>query len=477
MDKDDKRRIVETIEKHGVKFFDIKIVDFTGRWRHVTVPVRHSQLDVIENGIGFDASNYGYKGISESDMLFIPDPKTAKLEHFGERKAVSMTGDIYEVDEKGKKTPFSQDPRRTARKAIEYMRKSNIAHDFYVNTELEFYVFDKVEFGYTCNRGFFEVYSNESRWGTPNGEKLGFSISPGTSYHAPQPNDRFADLRDEIALYLAENGISVQYHHHEIGSAGEMEIELTFGDLLNMADNTLFVKYAIKNIAYQRGKSATFMPKPLYGQPGNGMHIHQYMTKDGGNIFYDPKGYRELSKDALYYIGGLLKHGPSLMAFTNPSTSSFKRLVPGHEAPVSFTFGGPNRSVAIRIPGYITDPLKKRIEFRIIDATCNPYLAYSAMLMAGLDGIINKIDPVEEGYGPYEENLYGLTANEDIKLKKAPKSLEEALQSLERDHGYLSKGEVFTEEQIQAWIALKQREVRAFYDKPHPYEYILYYDM
>lgn len=477
MHKAENEEIFYWIEEEGVEFLDLKIVDFNGRWRHVTLPINESEVDnLIKNGIGFDASNYGYKDVSDSDMLFIPDSETAKLDELGNRKTISLEGDIIEVDKKGRKKAFSQDPRRTARKAREYMRQTGVADNFYVNAELEFYIFDKVRFDYTNNKGFFDVYSNESSWGTPDEENLGYNISPGSGYHAAKPNDRFADLRDEIVSRLERNGVPVEYHHHEIGEAGEMEVELGFGDILSMADNTLFVKYMIRNIAHQWEKSATFMPKPLYDEPANGMHVHQYLTKDGENIFYDSEGYRELSEIALYFIRGLLKHGHSLMAFTNPSTNSYKRLVPGHEAPINFTFGGSNRSVAIRIPGYITDPSRKRIEFRIIDGTCNPYLAYSAMLTAGLDGIMNKIE-LEEGYGPFEDNLYRLSSEEKSKIETAPKSLEEALQALETDHDYLVENGVFTKEQIAAWIALKRSEIREFYDKPHPYEFILYYDV
>jgi len=285
------------------------------------------------------------------------------------------------------------------------------------------------------------------------------------------------EVRNAIVSYLEREGIAVKYHHHEIGGAGEVEIEIEFQELLAAADNTLFIKHAVRNIAHQHGKSATFMPKPLPGYPGNGMHLHQYLIKDGENIFHDPNGYGRMSKLGLYYIGGLLAHGASLMAFTNPSINSYRRLVPNFEAPVSFTFGLANRSAAIRIPSYNTDPARQRLEFRTIDATCNPYLAYAAVLMAGLDGIEQGIDPERAGYGPCEENLYELPPERRAGIKLAPRSLSEALRALEQDHDYLLRGGVFTEEQLDAWLKTKRKETAEFYDKPHPYEYMLYYDL
>jgi glutamine synthetase len=466
----------EIIEKQNIKFVDFKIVDLIGRWRHVTIPASRFTPNLAEIGLGFDGSNYGYRPVQKSDMLFIPDITTAKVEQFPGERAITMTGDIYEVGEGGETKPFSQDPRRTAKRAVEYLNKVGIADHCYLSPEFEFYIFDRSRFGYTYNKGFFEIESRESFWNSSEDENLGYKLMPKASYHASRPGDKFTELRNEITSYLEEQGISVKYHHHEIGSAGESEIEVGFTKLVEAADNTLFIKYAVRNIAHQRGKSATFMPKPLYQQPGNGLHVHTFLTKGKENIFHGCR-YGGLSKTALYYIGGLLKHGASLMAFTNPSTNSYKRLTPGYEAPVNFVFALANRSAAIRIPGYVREPSQKRIELRVADATCNPYLAYSAMLMAGLDGIEKGIDPEREGFGPYEENIYDLPEEERAKIKCAPRSLEEALINLEEDHDYLLKGDVFTEDQIDNWIKTKMGEVKEFYDKPHPYEYLLYYDI
>jgi glutamine synthetase len=472
----DYNNVREIIEKQNIKFVDFKIVDLIGRWRHVTIPSSKFTPNLVEKGIGFDGSNYGYTPIQKSDLLFIPDITTTKVEQFSEDRSISMTGDIYEVGKEGEIKPFSLDPRRTAKRAVEYLNKVGIADHCYLSPEFEFYIFDRSRFGYTHNKGFFEIESTESFWNSGEDEGLGYKLMPKISYHAPKPGDKFAELRNEITLYLEEQGISVKYHHHEIGSAGESEVEVGFTNLVEAADNTLFIKYAVKNIAYQRGKSATFMPKPLYQQPGNGLHLHTFLMKDKENIFHGSR-YGGLSKTALYYIGGLLKHGASLMAFTNPSTNSYKRLFSGFEAPINFAFALANRSAAIRIPGYVKEPSQKRIELRVADATCNPYLAYSAMLMAGLDGIENDIDPEMEGFGPYEEDIYELQEKERIKIKNAPKSLEEALIKLREDHDYLLKDGVFTKDQINNWIKTKMGEVKEFYDKPHPYEYLLYYDI
>lgn len=471
----DYRKVREMIEEQNIKFVDFKIVDLIGRWRHVTIPASQFTPNLIEAGVGFDGSSYGYRSIQKSDMLLIPDPTTAKVEGFSREKAISIIGEIYEVGEGGEMKPFSQDPRRTAKRATEYLKRSGVADHCRLSPEFEFYIFDSSRFGYTRNKGFFEIESQES-FGGGGSEDLGYHLRSSSGYHAPRPNDRFMELRNEITAYLEREGVPVKYHHHEIGGAGESEIEVEFNELVEAADNTLFIKYAVKNIAYQRGKSATFMPKPLYDQPANGMHVHSFLMKGSENIFHGSE-YGGLSETGLYYIGGLLKHGASLMAFTNPSTNSYRRLVPGYEAPVNFVFALANRSAAIRIPGYVRDPSQKRVELRTVDATCNPYLAYSAMLMAGLDGIENRIDPGKEGFGPYEKNIYELSEKERTKIKSAPKSLEEALIKLREDHDYLLKGEVFSENQINSWIEAKMGEVEQFYDKPHPYEHLLYYDI
>lgn len=472
---DDLAKINKMINEQGIEFIDFKVVDLIGRWRHVTIPVSKFTPKLIEEGIGFDGSSYGYQEVQESDLLLIPDTKTFKIETTLKGKLISMIADIYEVGDSFDKKPFQQDPRRTAKRAAEHLKRSEIADLFYLSPEFEFYIFDQCQFKYTHNKGFFEIQSEESGW-LKNEKDLGYYLDAETSYHAPRPGDRFMDLRSKIASFLETQDISVKYHHHEMGGAGESEIEVDFTELLKAADNTLFVKHIAKNFAYEQGKSATFMPKPLYGYPGNGMHIHQYLVKEGKNIFSGHE-YGGLSETALWFLGGLLTHGRSLMAFTNPSTNSYKRLVPGQDAPVHLVFSRANRTCAIRIPGYVQSPSKARIELRTIDATCNPYLAYSAVLMAGLDGIEKQIDPRQQGYGPYEENVYQLSPTKREKIKTTPHSLKEALHELENDYDYLLNGEVFTKDQIESWISAKREEVNQFKDKPHPYEYVLYYDI
>ena len=470
---DDFERVRKIIDEQGIEFIDLKVVDLMGRWRHLTLPAARFTRELLEEGIGFDGSNYGYRAVQQSDMLLVPDLTTAKVEDFSGEKLLSLICKIHRV-RGGEHEPFPEDPRRTARRAEEYLRESGVADHCYLSPEFEFYVFDRVDYAYDRNQAYFYIESSEAPWESSSG---GSYLGPQAGYHAPAPADRSMGLRNAIVSYLEREGIVVKYHHHEIGGAGEAEIEVGFQELVRAADDTLFIKYAVRNIAHQHGKSATFMPKPLYGYPGNGMHLHQYLIKDGENIFHDPNGYGGMSRLSLYYIGGLLAHGASLMAFTNPSTNSYRRLVPGFEAPVSFTFGLANRSAAIRIPSYITDPTRQRLELRTIDATCNPYLAYAAVLMAGLDGIEQEIDPQRAGYGPCEENLCGLPAERHAEIKFAPKSLPEALQALEQDHDYLFRGGVFTAEQLDAWLKTKREEAAELYDKPHPYEYMLYYDL
>lgn len=470
---DNFERVRKIIDEQDIGFIDLKIVDLIGRWRHLTLPAARFTPKLLEEGIGFDGSNYGYKTVQQSDMLLVPDLTTAKIEDFSGEKLLSLICDIHQV-RSGEHEPFPQDPRRTAGRAEEHLREEGVADRCYLSPEFEFYIFDRVNYAYDRNRAYFHIESDEAPWeGSHGGPYLGTQ----DGYHAPPPADRSMGLRNAIVFYLEREGIPVKYHHHEIGGAGEAEIEIEFQELLAAADNTLFIKHAVRNIASSHGRSATFMPKPLYGYPGNGMHLHQYLIKDGKNVFYDPGGYGGMSKLGLYYIGGLLAHGASLMAFTNPSTNSYRRLVPNFEAPVSFIFGLANRSAAIRIPSYITGPARQRLELRTIDATCNPYLAYAAVLMAGLDGIEREIDPERAGYGPCEEDLYKLSPERRAEIKCAPESLLEALQALEHDHDYLLQGGVFTKEQLDAWQKTKREEVAELYDKPHPYEYMLYYDL
>lgn len=465
------------LEPSEISFVDVKVVDFVGRWRHFTIPAAKFS-DFIRGGIGFDGSSYGYSTVEDSDMLVIPDMDTAKMEPNGGGKILSVVGEIFEVAEDGERRPFAACPRRTVRRAVDYLSKSGIANRYLISPEYEFYIFDRAQFSYGKNRAEFKMRSSELMERGDDGKQDDSShpLTDSEGYHAPRPRDSVMEVRNRIVSFLEEEGISVKYHHHELGGAGESEIEVDFTDMLTGSDNTLYIKHVVREIAQKLGKSATFMPKPINDFPANGMHVHQYLVKNGKNLF-EGKHYAGLSQLALYFIGGLLEHGESLMGFTNPTTNSYRRLIPGHEAPVDLSFARSNRSAAIRIPGYLQSEDQQRIELRTIDGSCNPYLGYSAMLMAGLDGIERKIDPLKLGYGPVEDNIYELSEDDRSGFKSAPTSLESALDVLEEDHDYLLKGDVFTGSQLGQWIKLKRQEIRTFQDKPHPYEHVLYYDI
>ncbi|HAA90334.1 MAG: L-glutamine synthetase [Thermoanaerobacterales bacterium 50_218] len=464
-------------EENDVKMIDFKMIDPVGRWRHLTIPVERFTPRVLEEGIAFDGSSYGYLPLEKSDMIFIPDLSTAFMDPFWELPTLSMIGDIYYCGEPPR--PFEQDPRGIARKALEYMKQTGIADQMIIGPEFEFYIFDHVSYENLPQRAFFEIDSEEAFWnsGDNSGVNLGYKNPPKGGYHMPAPWDAVQDLRSEMCLLLEERGVPIKYHHHEVGGPGQVEIEIELGPMLEWADKTMLIKYFAKNVAIQRGRTVTFMPKPIYGEAGNGMHIHMLLMKNGQPIFYDPNGYSGLSQTALYAIGGVLKHAPALAALTNPSTNSYKRLVPGYEAPVSICFATANRSAVIRIPAYANRPEQKRFEFRCPDATCNPYLAYAALLMAALDGIENKIDPVAEGFGPYDVNLYNLPEEEKKKIKALPTSLEGALKALEEDHDFLLKGDVFPKRLIETWISIKMKEAALVSQFPHPQEFFLYYDL
>ncbi len=462
---------------NNVKMVDFKMIDPIGRWRHLTVPVERFTPRTLEEGFAFDGSSYGYVKIEKSDMVFLPDLSTAFMDPFWELPTISMIGDIYYCGDPPRR--FEQDPRGIARAAEEYMRKTGIADEMMIGPEFEFFVFSHVAYENSPHRAFFEIDSDQGEWnmGDNTGRNLGYKNPRKGGYHMPAPWDILQDLRSEMCMMLEERGFPVKYHHHEVGGPGQVEIEPVFGPMRLWADKTMLAKYIIKNLAVRRGLTVTFMPKPIYGEAGSGMHIHMFLLKEGKPIFYDSNGYSGLSQTALYAIGGVLKHARALAAFTNPSTNSYKRLVPGYEAPVSICFATANRSAVIRIPAYATRPEEKRFEFRCPDATCNPYLAYAALLMAALDGIENKIDPVAEGFGPYDLNLYSLSDEEKKKIKALPYSLEEALQALEADHEFLLKGDVFPKSLIEMWINNKMKDVALVNQFPHPQEFFLYYDL
>jgi len=411
-------------------------------------------------------------------MVFIPDLESAVFDPFTEVATLSMIGDVYVIAQP-ENYRFDQDPRTIARNAEEYMKSTGIADEMRIGPEFEFYVFDHVSYECSPHKLGFSIDAEQAMWnsGETQYQNLGYKVPLKGGYHITPPQDVLYDLRARMCLLMEENNIPVKYHHHEVGGPGQIEIEVEFGGLREMADRTMLTKYLVKNLAFAEGKTVTFMPKPLFGEAGSGLHVHMHLFKDNEPIFFDPDGYSQLSKEALYFIGGLLKHAPALLAFTNPSTNSYKRLVPGYEAPVSICFATANRSAVIRVPAYAKSPAQKRFEFRSSDATCNPYLAYSAMLMAGLDGIRNKIDPTAEGFGPYDVNLYKLPPEEQAKIKGLPRSLDEALDALEEDHGFLLAGGVFSQRLINIWIENKRQEARRVNDIPHPLEFELYYDL
>ncbi|SHH64112.1 glutamine synthetase [Caloranaerobacter azorensis DSM 13643] len=474
---EDISQVVNFCEKEGIKIIDFKVVDLAGRWHHLSIPVERFNEKILEDGIGFDGSSYGFLSVEKSDMIFKPDIRTGFIDPFCEVPTLSMIADIYQITDKNER--FQSDPRYIAEKAERYLKKTGIADEYIIGPEFEFYVFDHISFINKNNHQEVYIDTEQAYWnnGNKNYQNLGYKVEFQKGYHVDLPKDITNDFRSKITRQLEDLGISVKYHHHEVGGSGQVEIETQFGRLREMADKTLILKYVVKNLAIQEGKTVTFMPKPLYGEAGSGMHVHMQLFKDGKPVFYDEKGYSGLSETALYYIGGILKHAPALLAFTNPSTNSYKRLVPGYEAPVSICFATANRSSVIRIPGYAKKPEKKRFEFRPSDATANPYLAFSALLLAGIDGIINKIDPVKEGYGPYDVNIFDLPEEERNKIKSLPKSLDEAADALERDYEFLLAGGVFTKELITDHIRRIREDARKINIIPHPMEYRLYYDL
>lgn len=467
----------EYVKREEIKIVDFKIITLQGRWNHLSIPVERLNEKVFVEGIGFDGSSYGYSTVEDSDMCFIPDMSTGFIDPYCKVKTLSMVANIHTIGDKEGR--FSGDPRFIAEKAEAYMKNTGIADEYVIGPEFEFYIFDHISFETTNHHQEVSINSKEAPWNSNNKEEnLGYKVPLQNGYHMGLPYDLNNDLRSEICRKLQDMGMEIKYHHHEVGSAGQLEIEVELETMKKMADKTMMAKYVIKNESIARGKTATFMPKPLYGEAGSGMHVHMLLRKAGKNLFYDKNGYSKMSKEALYFIGGILKHSKALLAFTDPSTNSYKRLVPGFEAPVSICFATGNRSAVIRIPGYIKDPEMRRFEFRPSDATCNPYLAYSAILMAGLDGIENKIDPTKEGFGPYDVNVFDLPEEEKNKIDVLPRSLDEALNELKKDYAFLTKNNVFDEHFINNWIKFKyENEILKVIPVPSPVEFELYYDL
>ena len=465
--------ILELCRRNDIKMVDFKMTDIDGRWRHLSIPVGRLNEDTMTYGIGFDGSNYGYAPVENSDMVFVPDLDTATVDPFAEVPTLSMIGDVMIID-RPENRPFDQYPRNVAKRAVAYMKEEGIADEMIVGPEYEFYIFDDVNYSVRPENAGYSIGARQAEWCTDNN---GYQIQNKAGYHSDRPMDVNHDIRSRICLMMEDWGVKVKYHHTEVGGPGQLEVEVELGEMTQMADATMAAKYIIKNAAVQEGRTATFMPKPLAGEAGSGMHVHMLLRKDGKPLFYDEKGYAQLSDMAMWFIGGMLSHASSLCAFTDPSVNSYKRLVPGFEAPVTIGYATANRSAVVRIPAYAKSPNSKRFELRNPDATCNPYYAFAAILMAGLDGIKNKIDPHEHGWGPYDFNLYDLSDEEKAKIDALPNSLGDALDALEKDHDYLTVGGVFPERLIKIWIDRKRADSERIKRTINPYEFALYYDL
>jgi glutamine synthetase len=468
------KEVMDLIKQKDVKYVDFRFMDLPGIWQHTTSPVKFFDEDVFKDGKGFDGSSIrGFQAINESDMLLIPDPNSAFIDPFFEATTLVLTCNA--IDPVTRES-YSRDPRYVAQKAEKYLQSTGIADISYWGPEAEFFIFNDMKFDQTMNGAFYSVDSTEGLWNTGRDEypNLAYKVRNKEGYFPVPPTDSQMDIRSEMTTLMQEIGIQIETHHHEVATGGQAEIDMVFDTLVTMADKLMKYKYVVKQVARRHNMVATFMPKPLFGDNGSGMHVHQSLWKGSTNIMFDEKGYGGLSQNALYYIGGLLKHAPSLCAIITPTVNSYKRLTPGFEAPVNLVYSQRNRSACCRIPLYSKSAKAKRVEFRTPDPSCNPYLAFAAMLMAGLDGIQNKIDPGK----PHDMNLYELEGRELKKIKSVPSSLPEALDALEDDHEYLLKGGVFTEDLIEEWLNYKRtKEVDAIRLRPHPYEFVLYHDI
>jgi len=448
------------IKSSAIEIIDLKCIDLTGYLHHISLPVRPGVLSTLmREGVGFDGSSYGFRKVENSDMILVPDLDTAVIDPFRAAPTLSFYTHIHLTDDQ--RTPFAQDGRTIARRTERLMQETIGTDASWWGPEFEFYIFSKVRFDTRTSSSFYEVEHAEEFF--------------KNAYHAANPFDVYDDFRDDASRLLRQFGIEVKYHHHETGERGQQEIETYFSRLVSTADNIITTKYALFNFARQRNLFITFMPKPMYQQAGNGMHLHIYLTKNGKNVFYRKGAYGNLNDFALHFIGGILKHGAALSAFTNPSTNSYKRLVPGFEAPVALTFGRGNRSSAIRIPKYINNPDETRFEYRPPDATANPYLCLSAILLAGIDGVMRKVDPRKEGFGPLDQNAEDQTTRDHIRF--LPRNLDEALDALTEDNEFLRRGGIFTDELLDQWATIKQQEIRAIGTMPHPFEYKQYFNL
>jgi glutamine synthetase len=466
--------VLTLIKDKGIQAIDLRFVDLPGLWQHFTISPRELTDEAFEGGLGFDGSSIrGFQHIQESDMLLIPDATTAFEDPFTEFPTLNL---ICNVKDPVSGTPYTRDARYIAAKAEGYLKKTGLADTAYFGPELEFYIFDDVRFDQSHNFAYYYIDSVEGFWNSGREEKpnLGHKPRYKEGYFPVPPMDHFQDIRTEMMVTLEQVGIEVEVQHHEVGTAGQAEIDMRFDSLLNMADKVMKYKYVIKNVGRRHAKAVTLMPKPLFQDNGSGMHVHQSVWKNGKNLFFQEGSYADISDTARYYIGGILKHASSLLAFCAPTTNSYRRLVPGYEAPINLIYSQRNRSAAVRIPMYSRSEKAKRIEVRFPDPSCNPYLAFSAMLMAGLDGVQNKIAPPQ----PLDRDLYDLTPEDQTKVQKTAGSLGEVLDALEEDHDYLLQGEVFTPDVIATWLSYKRtRELDVIRLRPHPWEFALYFDI
>jgi glutamine synthetase len=468
----DAKSVLDFAKKHNVQILDLRFTDLPGLWHHVSYPISQLTEASFEDGFGMDGSSIrGWAAIHESDMLLVPDASTHVLDPFAEVATLVMIADVLDPVTKQR---YDRDPRYIAKKAEMYLASTGLADTAFFGAEAEFFIFDNIRFDQRENCGYYFIDAEEGRWNSGREENnLGYRPRYKEGYFPVPPTDHYQDLRTEMTLAMQQCGLEVECHHHEVATGGQTEIDLRFNSLIKSADAMMLYKYIVKNVAYQYSKTVTFMPKPLFQDNGSGMHTHQSLWKDGQPLFAGD-GYAGLSQTALWYIGGLIKHGPALSAIIAPTTNSYKRLVPGFEAPVNLAYSRRNRSAACRIPMYSASPKAKRVEFRPPDPSCNPYMAFAAMLMAGLDGVQNKIDPGQ----PLDKDIYDLGPEELAQVPSMPGSLEDALDSLEADHQFLLHGDVFTEDLLQTYIAYKrEKEVDAIRLRPHPYEFALYYDI
>jgi glutamine synthetase len=454
------QKVTSLMKKHKIEMIDLKAIDLTGRLHHISLPVNQNTLQkIVKEGVGFDGSSYGFRKVENSDMILIPDLESAMIDPFRETPTMSFYTHIKLTD--SKRSQFSQDARYLAKQAEVLLKESTGADKAMWGPEFEFYIFSDVEYDTRTASSFYKVQHAEEFF--------------KRAYHAANPFDIYDDFRDMACRYFKMLGIEVKYHHHEVGERGQQEIETYFSPTLTTADNIITAKYILFNLARENDLFITFMPKPMYMQAGNGMHLHVYLTKNGKNAFYKKSEYGNINELGRYFIGGLLKHGPALSAFTNPSTNSYKRLVPGYEAPVALTYGQGNRASAVRIPKYISNPQETRFEYRPPDATANPYLCLTAMILAGVDGVINKIDPVKEGFGPFDKNILDESMNDKIHF--LPRNLAEALDALEVDNDFLRRGHIFSDELLEQWVKIKEEEIKSIVTMPHPFEYKMYFTL